>query len=61
MRQYGVAPADIRAILANPTATRHDRRGNPKVAGSAGGRSVIVVLAADDPSLVITVYPKRRA
>jgi hypothetical protein len=61
MRRYGISPADIRGLLANPTATRQDERGNPKVTGVVEGRSVSVVLAADDPGLVITVYPKRRA
>jgi hypothetical protein len=60
MRHYGISQAQVRVVLANPMDTRQDERGNPKVTGTVGGRSVVVVLAADDPAVVITVYPKRR-
>jgi Domain of unknown function (DUF4258) len=61
MRHYGISPAEVRVVLADPIDTRQDWRGNPKVTGAVGGRSVVVVLAADDPGLVITLYKKRSA
>lgn len=56
MRQRGISPADVRVALANPHETRQDDRGNPVIAGVVEGRPLVVVLAADDPGLVITVY-----
>jgi Domain of unknown function (DUF4258) len=61
MRHYGISLAEIRVVLADPIHTRQDGRGNQKVTGAVGGRSVVVVLAADDPGLIITLYTKRRA
>jgi hypothetical protein len=46
-------------LLADPVETREDDRGNPIVFVVAGGRTLAVIVAADDPGLVITLYDVR--
>ncbi len=59
MRQRSISPTDIGTALANPLETRQDDRGNPVITGAVEARSLVVVLASDDPRLVITVYWRR--
>jgi hypothetical protein len=37
-----------------------DPRGNPMYRGFIDGRLTVIVIAADDPNYVITVFPKER-
>jgi hypothetical protein len=58
MRLYGIRPADVEAVVASPAATRFDRSGNWRLAGlGRDRRAIIVVLASDDSSFVITTFP----
>lgn len=60
MRLLGLSRDEVRLLLADPVETRQDHQGNPMVTGVVEGRSVfVVVVAADDPGLIITVYEKR--
>lgn len=60
MRWLGVNAGDVGLLLANPVETGQDHRGNPTVTGVVeGGPVVVVVLAADDPGLIVTVYEPR--
>ena len=59
MRLYRVAPSDVDAILANPAETGQDDRGNSVVIGYLDSRRIRVIIAADDPDLVITVHERR--
>jgi hypothetical protein len=58
MRLYEITPAEVTAVLAAPVATGQDARGNRRLTGpDAKGRAIIVVVADDDPSFVITTFP----
>jgi hypothetical protein len=57
MRLYGISPQDVEEVVANPTGRSVDERGNARLAGETGaGRPILVVVAEDDPDLVITVF-----
>jgi hypothetical protein len=58
MRLYGITATDVMGVVAAPTATGLDVRGNSRLTGpDASGRAIIVVVADDDPDFVITTFP----
>ena len=58
MRLYGIRRGDVEAALASPTDTQHDQSGNWRLTGlGMDRRAIIVVLASDEPSFVITTFP----
>ncbi|MGH2783185.1 MAG: DUF4258 domain-containing protein [Thermoleophilaceae bacterium] len=57
MRLYRISPEDVEATMTNPAGRHLDDRGNPRLTGETGdGRPILVVVAADDPDFVITVF-----
>ena len=57
MRLYGISSEEVQAVVAAPTAREVDERGNARLIAEAGdGRRILVVVAGDDPSFVITVF-----
>lgn len=57
MRLYRIRETDIVATIDAPRSSEHDVRGNLRLAGeTADGRPILVVVAADDPSFVITTF-----
>jgi hypothetical protein len=57
MRLYRIGPEDVKATMAKPASRELDDRGNPRLIGKTGdGRPILVVVAADDPDFVITVF-----
>lgn len=57
MRLYGIEIADLQATIAKPVSRELDERGNVRLGGSTrDGRSILVVIAGDDPGFVITVF-----
>jgi len=60
MRLYRISAQDVEAALANPARRDLDDLGNARLTGAtADGRPILVVLAQDDPDLVITVFLRR--
>jgi len=58
MRLYGIRPGDIEAVVATPMDTQFDQSGNWRLTGlDRERRAIIVVLAGDEPSFVITTFP----
>jgi hypothetical protein len=58
MRLYRIWPLDIEAAVTRSTLEDADEHGNRRVTGSGhDGRTIIVVIAADDPDFVITIFP----
>ncbi|MGH2954087.1 MAG: DUF4258 domain-containing protein [Solirubrobacterales bacterium] len=59
MRLYGVSRAEATRIAAEPTSEERDNKGNARRAGlSDDGREIVVVVARDDPALVITLFER---
>ena len=57
MRLYDIGPDDIESTMTDPEARELDERGNTRLIGeTADGRPMLVVVAGDDPDLVITVF-----
>jgi hypothetical protein len=58
MRLYRITAADIEGVVAAPSSTDRDEKGNPRLTGpDATGRAIIVVVDDDDPDFVITTFP----
>jgi hypothetical protein len=59
MRLYGISRVSVEAIARRPLKVESDERGNQRLSGllDDGGHAIIVVLAGDDPSFVITTFP----
>ncbi len=57
MRLYRISVDDVELTVANPSGRELDERGNLRLAGETGdGRSILVVVAGDEPGFVITVF-----
>jgi hypothetical protein len=60
LRLYGGTGEEAETIVEKQSGKGLDHRGNPLYLGFVDGRLTVVVVAADDPSYVITVFPKER-
>jgi hypothetical protein len=59
MRLYKVTRRQAEAIVAGPNVAGTDRLGNPVLVGNVeDGREVAIVVALDDPDLVITLMDR---
>lgn len=59
MRLYRISHDDVQTVVADPSSRELDERGNARLTGTAqDGRSILVVIAGDDPDFVITVFPR---
>jgi hypothetical protein len=58
MRLYGITTSDVETVAAIPVQMQRDESGNMRLSGLDGkGRAIIVVLASDDATFVITTFP----
>jgi hypothetical protein len=60
MRQHSLTEEDIRAFVVPENRCGADPDGNPIYIGEIRGVPLRLILALDDMSTVITVYPRRR-
>lgn len=59
-RLYRLTAAEIGLILRHGEPLEPDGRGNPRVVGfSADLRWIVVVIAADNPELIVTLFERR--
>lgn len=59
MKLYGLTAAQVEAAVANPERSDVDpQSGRRRLWATVDGRTVRVVLAADDPDLVVTAFPE---
>ncbi|WP_217913258.1 DUF4258 domain-containing protein [Miltoncostaea marina] len=60
MKLYGITEAEVAAVVSSPDAEQDaDEQGNPRYTARVGGRVVRVVISADDPEMVKSVFPRR--
>jgi hypothetical protein len=59
LKLYGVTQAQVTAAIRSSAADSIDPRGNPRYHGWIDGRVIRIVLALDDPELVITLHEVR--
>lgn len=60
MRHVDLTIGDLVTMLADPLLTGQDHRGNTRVEGRIRGMRLCVVIAYDDPAVVITLFERRR-
>jgi hypothetical protein len=51
---------EAEAVVANPIEQNFDSDGNPRYRGFIAGKRCRVVVAADDPDLIISIHFRRR-
>jgi hypothetical protein len=60
LRLYKATVREVESVVRNPTGKDSDERGNPRYRGSIAGRRYCVVVALDDPDVIITHFPEER-
>ena len=60
LRQNRWSQQEALSVILNPVQVDVDERCNPRYLGYIRGDLARVVVAADDPNVVITVHPRRR-
>jgi len=60
MRRLGLTRADVAAIILASEFTDRDPDGRPRHVGFVNGRRIRIVLAIEDPSIVVSVHERRR-
>lgn len=60
MRLYNVNQTDVERIAATGDDDGTDQHGNPRKIGQVDGRWIRVIIAQDDPTVIITVYERRK-
>lgn len=59
IRLYGIEPAQVEAVVAGPEHSDIDAdSGRRRLWARVEGRTIRVVLAADDPNVVVTAFPE---
>jgi len=59
MRRLRLARSDAEFVVANPAGIDRDWRGRPRYLGYVRGLRVRVVVALDEPDLIVTIHPRR--
>jgi hypothetical protein len=60
LRLYKVTVREVESVVENPFGKDSDPRGNPRYRGLIAGRPYCVVIALDQPDVVITHFPEER-
>jgi hypothetical protein len=59
LKLYRVTRDQAEAIADSGALTGEDARGNPRRTGAVEARTIVVVIALDNPDLIITLYERR--
>ena len=60
MRRLGLTRGDVAAIILASEVVDTDPDGRPRYVGYAGGHRIRIVLALENPSIVVSVHERRR-
>jgi hypothetical protein len=60
LRWIGGTVEEAESVVANPTEKDFDREGNSRYRGFIAGERCRVVVALDDPDLIISIHHRRR-
>lgn len=60
LRWHGIARAEVEALVAAANQIEPDPDGNPRFDGVIRGNSYRVVVALDNPSLIITIIDREK-
>jgi hypothetical protein len=50
---------EIEQVVAEPIRIDRDEKGRPRYLGEVKGERIRVVVARDDPDVIVTVHPRR--
>lgn len=59
-RLLGMDVADAEAVIAHPIQVDRDNFGKPRYTGEIRGIRMRVVVALDEPDLIVTIHERRR-
>lgn len=59
LRLYNLIRADAELIVSSPVQVERESRGNWRYLGQVEGNWIVVVVAGDNPDVIITVHPRR--
>jgi Domain of unknown function (DUF4258) len=59
LRLYKLTRADAEFVVANPLRVVPEADGKQRYLGQIEGRWIRVVVAGDDPNLILSVHPRR--
>jgi hypothetical protein len=51
---------DVEAMVRNPAAIERDEQGKPLYLGTVRGISICVVVAKDEPDVIVTIFRRER-
>ena len=60
MRRLGLTRGDVAAIILASEVVDTDPDGRPRYVGYVGGLRIRIVLALENPSIVVSVHERRR-
>jgi hypothetical protein len=60
LRRVKGTAAEAESVVGNSLGKDFDRRGNPRYRGFIAGEHCRVVVALDDPELIISIHERRR-
>jgi len=60
LRRVGGTLEDAEWVVVNPEKFDHDEQGKPRYTGAIRGERVRVVVAIDEPDLIVTIHDRRR-
>jgi hypothetical protein len=59
-RDLGIDVFDAEMVIADPVRIDRDAQGKPRYTGEVRGVRVRVVVALDEPDLIVTIHKRRR-
>lgn len=59
LKLYRVSREEATGIVSGGHDDGHDERGNPRYQAEVEGRRIRVIVALDNPSLIITLYERK--
>jgi hypothetical protein len=60
LRQLSLSQSEIEAIVLNPRRVRKGRDGKPQYEGAAQGIWLRVVVALDEPDVIVTIHDRKQ-
>lgn len=60
LRELQMTPLDAELVVSHPVAVDRDKEGRPRYLGWVRSVLVSVVVALDEPDLIVTIYRKGR-
>jgi hypothetical protein len=60
LRRFKASPQEAESVVESPIGKSFGKSGKPRYLGFVGGVLVWVVVATDEPDLIVTIFSKER-